>query len=67
MMFLLVVPATILLKMTDHNLLVSQLNNSPDNQNDNFLAELTAITSHRTVSGVLELEVEYNNGEHSWY
>ena len=30
-------------------------------------AELTAIISHRIISGVLELEVEYNNGEHSWY
>ena len=29
--------------------------------------EIIAIISHRLVSGVLELKVEYNNDEHHWY
>lgn len=49
----------------EHDLFASQLNSSLDEKDDYVLAELAAITSHRTVSGVLELEVEYNNGEHS--
>ena len=51
----------------EHDLLVSQLNSSVDEKDDYLLDEFTAMTSHRTVSGVLKLEVEYNNGEHSWY
>ena len=51
----------------EHDLLTSHLNSSVDERDDYLLAELTSITSHRIVSGVLELEVEYNNGIHSWY
>ena len=43
------------------------MNNSVDAK-DNYLAvELAAIIFHCTVSGVPELEVEYNDGEQDWY
>ena len=51
----------------EHDNLTAQLNNSVDIKDDCLAVELAAIISHRTVSGVLEFEVEYMDGEQDWY
>ena len=51
----------------EHDNLTAQLNNSVDSKDDYLAFELVDIISHRTVSGVLELEVEYSDGEQDWY
>ena len=58
---------TIDLFSREHGILALQLNSSLDDIDDYFLAEFSAIISHKTESDVLELKVEYNNSEHSWY
>ena len=46
---------------------VSQLNAVFD-ESDNYLsAEIKAITNHRYLSGIIEINLEYTNGDTSWH
>ena len=51
----------------DHDDVVTQINTIFDEKDDYLAAELVAITDNRITTGILELLVEYSNGETTWH
>ena len=47
--------------------IVSQINNQLDETDDVLSAELLSIVDHRYLSGIIELQVKYINGDFSWH
>ena len=50
-------------KGSEHDNIAKQLNISINKTDDYLAAELKAITAHRYLACILELKVEYTNGE----
>ena len=45
----------------------AQINSVFDDKDDSLSDEIKAITSHRYLGGILEFNLEYTNGDMSWY
>ena len=51
----------------DFDTFATQINTQLDDKDDILAAELESIVDHRYLSGILELQVLYTNGDNSWY
>ena len=54
-------------KGSEHDNIAKQLNVAIDRIDDYLDDELKVITDHRYLASILELKVDYNNGEKSWH
>ena len=51
----------------DHDIMATDVNNALDDTADYLSVKLIGISDHRIISGMLELQVNYSNGEQSWH
>ena len=51
----------------DFNDMATHINNNFDDKDEILTVEVIAIVAHKFLAGILELQVEYSNGETSWH